>query len=136
MKLKLIFLFCRSKLSHQQSLLDQLERERTENSELKSKIAKLETELSSYLGNEHDMTDENIRMRNQVELLREELKLTKEQYHKAHENHERILVQSKSALVDEKTRLEQRVQELEDKLADATKKYAKAVSVYRKVVKA
>ncbi|XP_060580457.1 centrosomal protein of 83 kDa-like isoform X1 [Ruditapes philippinarum] len=125
-------LVIQTKLSHQQSVLDQLERERTENSELKSKIVKLETELSSYLGNEHDMTDENIRMRNQVELLREELRLTKEQYNKAHENHERILAQSKSALVDEKTRLELRVQELEDKLADSTKKYAKAVSVYRK----
>lgn len=67
--------FNRSKLSHQQALLDQLDRERMENSELKRKVTKLETELSSYLGNEHDMTDENIRMRNQVELLREELKV-------------------------------------------------------------
>lgn len=125
-------LVIQSKLSHQQALMDQLDRERTENSELKSKIVKLETELSTYLSSEHDMTDETIRMRNQVELLREELKLTKEQYNKAHDNHERILAQSKSALVDEKTRLELRVQELEDKLADATKKYAKAVSVYKK----
>ncbi|KAH3880537.1 centrosomal protein of 83 kDa-like isoform X2 [Dreissena polymorpha] len=125
-------LVIQSKLSHQQALLDQLERERTENSELKIKVTKLETELSSYLGNEHDMTDDNIRLRNQVELFREELRLTKEQYHKAHDNHEMILAQSKSALVDEKTRLELRVQELEDKLADATKKYAKAVSVYKK----
>lgn len=109
---------------HQQSLLDQLEIERTENSELKSKIAKVETELSTYLDSEHDMTDENIRMRNQVALLQEELSLTREQYQKAHDNHERILAQSKSALVDEKTRLELRVQELEDKLADSSKNYA------------
>ena len=125
--------FFRSQLSHQQSLLDQLERERMENSELKTKITKLETELNSFLGNEHDMTDENIRMRNQVELLREELKLTKEQYQKAHDSHDRIVAQSKAALVDEKTQLELRCHELEDKLGDATKKYAKAVSIYKKV---
>jgi len=113
--------------------MDQLERERSETSEYKSKIVKLETELNTYLSSEHDMTDENIRMRNQVELLREELRLTKEQYHKAHDNHDRILAQSKSALVDEKTRLELRVQELEDKLTGSTTKYTKAVSVYRKV---
>ena len=113
--------------------MDQLERERSETSEYKSKIVKLETELNPYLSSEHDMTDENIRMRNQVELLREELRLTKEQYHKAHDNHDRILAQSKSALVDEKTRLELRVQELEDKLTGSTTKYTKAVSVYRKV---
>ena len=128
-----MYVHLRSKLSHQQALLDQLERERTENSELKSKLMRVETELSGYLGNEHDLTDENIRYRNQVELLSEELKLTKDQYHKAHDNHERILAQSKSALVDEKTRLELRVQELEDKLADASKKYSKAVAVYKKV---
>lgn len=125
-------LVIKSQLSHQQSLLDQLERERMENSELKTKITKLETELNSFLGNEHDMTDENIRMRNQVELLREELKLTKEQYQKAHDNHDRIVAQSKAALVDEKTQLELRCHELEDKLGDATKKYAKAVSIYKK----
>ena len=104
-----------------------------QNSELKSRITKLETELNSYLGNEHDMTDDNIRMRNQVELLREELKLTKELYHKAHENHDRIVAQSKAALVDEKTQLELRVHDLEDKLSEATKKYAKAVGIYKKV---
>lgn len=125
-------LVIKSQLSHQESLLNQLERERMENSELKTKITKLETDLNSFLGNEHDMTDENIRMRNQVELLREELKLTKEQYQKAHENHDRIVAQSKAALVDEKTQLELRVHELENKLAEATKKYAKAVSVYKK----
>jgi len=127
------FVICRSKLSHQQSLLDQLERERTENSELKSKISRLETEVSSYTGAEHDMTDENLRMRNTVELLREELRLTKDQYGRAHSNHEHILSQCKSGLIEEKTRLELRVQELEDKLDDALKKYARAASVYKKV---
>ncbi|XP_052781716.1 centrosomal protein of 83 kDa-like [Mya arenaria] len=125
-------LVIQSKLSHQQSLLDQLERERTENSELKSKVARLEADLANYTGAEHDMTDESIRLRNQVELLREELRLTKDQYGRAHDNHEHILSQAKSALIEEKTRLELRVQELEDKLADAMKKYSRAASIYKK----
>jgi hypothetical protein len=50
--------------------------------DIKNKINKLETELSSYLGNEHDMTDDNIRLRNQVELLKEETKLAKDQLRK------------------------------------------------------
>ncbi|WAR26829.1 CEP83-like protein [Mya arenaria] len=54
------------------------------------------------------MTDESIRLRNQVELLREELRLTKDQYGRAHDNHEHILSQAKSALIEEKTRLELR----------------------------
>jgi uncharacterized protein YlxW (UPF0749 family) len=46
--------FFRTKESHQQYLTDQLDRERSENSDIKNKINKLETELSSYLGNEHE----------------------------------------------------------------------------------
>lgn len=113
--------------------MDQLERERSENSELKSKVAKLEMDLNQYLGSEHDITDNNIRLRNQNELLREELKLTKEQYNKAHDNHERILAQCKAANADENTQLEMRVHELEEKLSQVNKKYNKAVFIYKKV---
>ncbi|KAL3851728.1 hypothetical protein ACJMK2_015449 [Sinanodonta woodiana] len=125
----------KTKLAHQQSLMDQLDRERSENSELKSKVAKLEMDLNQYLGSEHDITDNNIRLRNQNELLREELKLTKEQYNKAHDNHERILAQCKAANADENTQLEMRVHELEEKLSQVNKKYNKAVLIYKKLKK-
>lgn len=130
----MLFFFFRTKASHQQSLTDQLDRERSENSDLKNKINKLETELSSYLGNEHDMTDDNIRLRNQVELLKEETKLAKDQLRKLQDNHDLIVSQQRSSYTDERTELDNRVRELHDKLAHVQKKYQKAISLYKKVI--
>ncbi|XP_033746476.1 centrosomal protein of 83 kDa-like isoform X1 [Pecten maximus] len=128
-------LVIKTKLTHSQSTSDQLERERRENSELKSKLNKVETELNTYMGNEHEMTDENIRLRNQVELLKEEVKLTKDQLHRIQDNHDLIVAQQKTAFTDDRTQLELRVHELEDKLGTAQKKYQKACSVYKKYKK-
>lgn len=129
----LYFIDHRTKVSHQQSLNDQLERERSENSDLKNKINKLETELSSYLNNEHDMTDDNIRLRNQVELLKEETKMAKDQLRKLQDNHDLILSQQRSSYTDERTELDNRVRELHDKLSEVQKKYQKALTLYKKV---
>lgn len=129
----LYFIYHRTKVSHQQSLNDQLERERSENSDLKNKINKLETELSSYLNNEHDMTDDNIRLRNQVELLKEETKMAKDQLRKLQDNHDLILSQQRSSYTDERTELDNRVRELHDKLSEVQKKYQKALTLYKKV---
>ncbi|XP_063439266.1 centrosomal protein of 83 kDa-like isoform X1 [Mytilus trossulus] len=126
-------LVLKTKVSHQQSLNDQLERERSENSDLKNKINKLESELSSYLNNEHDMTDDNIRLRNQVELLKEETKMAKDQLRKLQDNHDLILSQQRSSYTDERTELDNRVRELHDKLSEVQKKYQKALTLYKKL---
>ncbi|KAJ8306115.1 hypothetical protein KUTeg_016660 [Tegillarca granosa] len=128
-------LILKTKLSHHHSVDDQLERERSENSELKSKIHRLESELSSFGDREHDITDESIRLRNQVELLKEELKLTKSQLHKIQDNHDLIISQQKTAFIDDKSQLELRVHELQEKLGQVQKKYQKALLMYKKYKK-
>lgn len=128
-------LVLKTKLSHHHSVDDQLERERSENSELKSKIHRLESELSSFGDREHDITDESIRLRNQVELLKEELKLTKSQLHKIQDNHDLIVSQQRTAFIDDKSQLELRVHELQDKLSQVQKKYQRALLVYKKYKK-
>ncbi len=47
-----ILFFCRTKLQHQEALLEQLERERGENSDLKVKLHRVETEFNSYVSSE------------------------------------------------------------------------------------
>ena len=96
-------------------------------------MSRLETEINTYLGNEHDMTDENLRLRNQVELLKEEVKLTKGQLKKIQDNHDIILVQQKSSYNDERNELDKRIHELHHKLDDVQKKYQRALIIYRKV---
>jgi hypothetical protein len=85
---------CRKK-----TLTDIMQREKYQYT--KNKINKLETELSSYLGNEHDMTDDNIRLRNQVELLKGETKLAKDQLRKLQDNHDLIVSQQRSSYTDD-----------------------------------
>lgn len=125
--------YCRSKVDHHNSLQNQLERERSENSDLKSKISRLETEVNAYLGNEHDMTDDNLRLRNQVELLKEEIKLTKSQLKKVQDNHDIILMQQKSAFTEEKAQVDHRLQELHGQLKELHGKYQRALAAYKKV---
>lgn len=125
--------YCRSKVDHHNSLQNQLERERSENSDLKSKISRLETEVTAYLGNEHDMTDDNLRLRNQVELLKEEIKLTKSQLKKVQDNHDIILMQQKSAFTEEKAQVDHRLQELHGQLKELHGKYQRALTAYKKV---
>lgn len=74
------------------SLQDQLERERSENSTLKSRILKVETELGNFKSSENEMTDSNMRLKNNSELLREELKMTQVQLEKLTNNHEVIYI--------------------------------------------
>ncbi|XP_062569584.1 centrosomal protein of 83 kDa-like isoform X2 [Saccostrea cucullata] len=128
-------LVLKSKVDHQNSLQNQIERERSENSDLKSKISKLETEINAYLGNEHDMTDDNLRLRNQVELLREEIKLTKGQLKKVQDNHDIILMQQRSAFTEEKAQVDHRLQDLQGQLKELHGKYQRALTAYKKYKK-
>ncbi|XP_071082118.1 centrosomal protein of 83 kDa-like [Haliotis cracherodii] len=128
-------LVLKTRIHNFESLQSQLERERGENSDLKSKISKLEDELGGFLGNEHDMTDQVIKLRNQNELLKDELRLTKDQMVKIQDNHDRIVAQQRAALVDEKTQLGLRVQDLEEKYSNAHSKLQKAASIHKKYKK-
>ena len=47
-----VLIVCRTKLQNQESLMEQIERERTENSELKIKVHRVETEYNSYISSE------------------------------------------------------------------------------------
>nr|XP_022301785.1 centrosomal protein of 83 kDa-like isoform X1 [Crassostrea virginica] len=128
-------LVLKSKIDHQNHLQNMIERERSENSDLKSKVSRLETEINAYLGNEHDMTDDNLRLRNQVELLKEEIKLTKSQLKKVQDNHDIILMQQRSAFTEEKAQVDQRLQELQGQLKELHGKYQRALTAYKKYKK-
>ena len=56
----------RTKVTHQESLLAQLERERSENSELKTRLHRIETQYQTYVGTEQEFIDTNDRLKNQV----------------------------------------------------------------------
>ena len=55
-QLRNILIVCRTKLQNQDSLMEQIDRERTENSELKIKVHRVETEYNSYISSERVST--------------------------------------------------------------------------------
>lgn len=123
----------RARLQNYESMQDQLERERSDNSVLKSKVQQLESDLNAAVSQEQDMTDKTIRLRNEVELAREELRLTQQQLGKLQANHELILSQQRAALQDDRAQAEARVSELEQQLAMLHDKYNRASSIHKKL---
>ena len=58
-QLRNVLIVCRTKLQNQESLMEQIERERTENSELKIKVHRVETEYNSYISSERVSAENN-----------------------------------------------------------------------------
>jgi len=125
----------KSQLTHMHALEGQLERERSENSSLKSRVHKLETELASFNSAEHELTDSNLKLKNSASLLRDELKLTQTQLDKLQNNHEMILLQQRTAMTEDRNQLEQRIHELEDKLSQSQSQYGRASTIHKKLKK-
>nr|KAG5711378.1 hypothetical protein BaRGS_006075 [Batillaria attramentaria] len=125
----------RARLQNYESMQDQLDRERTENSELKSRIHQLESDLSAAVLQEQDMTDKTIKLRNEVDLAREELRLTQQQLNKLQTNHELILGQQRTALLEDRAQAEARVSELDQQLAGLHEKYSRAAGIHKKLKK-
>ncbi|KAH9518941.1 Centrosomal protein of 83 kDa [Bulinus truncatus] len=123
------------RLNHMESFQDQLDRERSENSMLKSRIHKLESEISSFNSSENELADSNMRLKNTAELLRGELKMTQAQLEKLQNNHEVILMQQRSAMAEDRTQLELRIRELEEKLNESLSKYSRASVIHKKLKK-
>merc|ERR1711976_43207 len=80
----------KTKVSHQESLLQQLERERTENSDLKTRLHRIQTQYNNYISSEQELEDLNEKLQSQVKLLSSELRNTKEDLGRAEDKTEKV----------------------------------------------
>ena len=127
------FDFSRAKLDQQQSILDQLEVERAQNSSLKSQLHQLETELSNAVGGEQDAINENNQLRSQLSLAESELRRVSESVNKEKNSVDTILAQQKALWMEEKLNFSNRIQELEGLNSKLTSKYNQATGLHKKV---
>ncbi|KAK6994788.1 centrosomal protein of 83 kDa-like isoform X1 [Biomphalaria glabrata] len=123
----------KARLGHMESLESQVERERSENSLLKSQVYKLQTEINGFHSAENELADSNMKIKNNAELLREELQMTKSQLEQLQNNHQVILMQQRSAMADDRVQLEGRIHELEEKLNESLAKYNRASVIHKKL---
>lgn len=125
----------RARLQNFELLQDTVERERNENSELRSKVHQLGVDLSSAVSQEQELTDQMIKFRNEAELARQELHLVRQQMSKVQNNHDTILAQQRAALTEDRLHAESRVSDLDSQLSSMHEKYSRAATIHRKLKK-
>lgn len=123
----------KTKVAHQESLLQQLERERAENSELKNRLHQIQSQYQSYVSTEHELEDLNEKLRSQVSLLNSELRSTKNQLETVEGRTEKNMAQSQAAWIDEKQHMQRRIDELDVQMVDTQTKLSQAALSYKKV---
>lgn len=123
---------CRNKLHNQEALYEQMQQEREQNSQLKSKVHQLETDYNSAAAGEQQLNEIVSKLKNQVTLLNSELRSTREQLSKTEKDSDRVLAQHRGAWADEKAELQKRVEELDKELAEMHSKINKATLLQKK----
>ena len=116
-----------------ESVTEQLERERSQNSEYKMKLHRLETEYNSYVSNENELLEVNARLKVEVDRYTEEVRRCRDEVSRGKEATERGLAEQKASWMEEKFNLQRRVDELEDQLSQTQVKLATAGTDQKKV---
>ena len=125
--------FCRTKLLHHESLMAQVERERAENTQLKSRMHQIETQYNSYVSSEHELAEFNEQLRADCQDLREQLRKAQDDIDSHSNRHEEVLIQHKASWASEKCHLQQRIDELEGQLSDQRSKLNVYVTAHKTV---
>ena len=122
-----------TKLENQLQTLDQLERERAENAELRGRLQRLDAQYNAFVSGERELIEMNERLERDVGELRSELDKVRQSSQKDLEQAEQIAAGSRSAWTEEKYHLQSRVDELDVQLASALKKLSTATAAYKQV---
>lgn len=120
-------------MHNQEALYEQMQQEREQNSQLKSKVHQLETDYNSAAAGEQQLNEIVSKLKNQVTLLNSELRSTREQLSKTEKDSDRVLAQHRGAWADEKAELQKQVEELDKELAEMHSKINKATLLQKKV---
>jgi chromosome segregation ATPase len=123
----------RTKLENQLQLVDSLERERAESTELRTRLQRIEAQYNAYVGGERELTDMNEHLERQVDELRAEVDRARESASRDREQTENALAQSRASWMEEKCNLQSRIEDLDVQLATAARKLSIVTSTYKQV---
>jgi len=110
-----------------------LERERSENAELRSRIQRLDAQYNAFVSGEQELIELNERLEREVDELRSQLEKLRESSQKDLEHADQLVASSRSAWTEEKCHLQSRVDELDVQLSSALKKLTTATASYKQV---
>lgn len=123
----------RTKLQHQQALLQTIERERTENSDLKARLHRIESAYNNYVGSDRELVDINASLKRQVEQFKTEVDKLKTELRVSQDDTDRMLIQRQSCWTDEKMNLQRRIEELETQTSELHNNLTRLVTAHQKV---
>ena len=124
---------CRAKLDSQQAMLDRLDKERVENSDLIAKLSRLEIQYQQYLSSEKDLFETNELLRLEVDKLKKVLSDKQEEMAQVMEANEATLIQQRANFGEERLVLQRRIDELDSELSMLQKKIADILALHSKV---
>ncbi|KAF7701818.1 centrosomal protein of 83 kDa [Silurus meridionalis] len=122
----------KAKLQQQTQQLEDLERQKAENTELRRHNAELNVQVSTLSYSEHELMDTNARLRESLERVREELRNARTQTERIQQETERLEEERRVEWLEEKHKLQEREAELQEKYSQAKQRMQKAALAQKK----
>ncbi|XP_042325958.1 centrosomal protein of 83 kDa [Sceloporus undulatus] len=122
----------RLKLQQQASNVEELERERSENTDLKQRIHDLQLQVASLSQSENDLADSNQKLKELLERLKHECRIARSQAERAQLDSEKHLEDKRVEWLEEKHKFIQRIAEMEEKYNQTKEKLHRAAIAQKK----
>ncbi|KAM9407160.1 centrosomal protein of 83 kDa isoform 1-T1 [Salvelinus alpinus] len=122
----------RTKLQQQGSQLEELERQKTDNADLRRQNQELGLQLGTLSHSEAELLESNQRLRDTLERAREDLRSARSQAEKTQHEAERLVEERRVEWLEEKHKLQERDAELQEKYSQAKEKLQRAALAQKK----
>ncbi|MBN3302461.1 CEP83 protein, partial [Amia calva] len=122
----------RAKLQQQALQLQDLEKERSENSDLRQQNQELQVQVSALSHSENDLLDTNRRLKELLERLKEELRNARGQAERAQHEAEKLLEDRRIEWLQEKHQLQEQDAQLQEKHSQVKEKLHRAAAAQKK----
>uniref|UniRef100_A0A2K6FNV4 Centrosomal protein 83 n=1 Tax=Propithecus coquereli TaxID=379532 RepID=A0A2K6FNV4_PROCO len=122
----------RLKLQQQIMTIENAEKEKNENSDLKQQISRLQIQVTSLTQSENDLLNSNQMLKEMVERLKQECRNLRGQAERAQLEVEKTLEEKQMQWLEEKHKLHERITDREEKYNQAKEKLQRAATAQKK----
>ncbi|XP_068951274.1 centrosomal protein of 83 kDa [Petaurus breviceps papuanus] len=122
----------RMKLQQQMIANENVEKEKTENADLKQQISGLQIQVTSLTQSETELVDSNLKLKEMVERLKQDCRNARSQAEKTQLEAENCFEEKQAQWLEEKRKLHERLTEREEKYSQAKEKLQRAALAQKK----
>ncbi|XP_032895275.1 centrosomal protein of 83 kDa [Amblyraja radiata] len=122
----------RSKLQQHIHQIEELEKARNDNDELRQQISELQIQVNTATQSENDSLENNKKLREMLDRLKEEVRNGRSQAERAQQEAEKVVEEKHIEWLEEKQKLQNRTTELEEKYCQAKERLQRAALAQKK----